>query len=510
VAVIVEKLRRYAHHLAYLGTALLVGGLGFYFVNRFWDLKAEIAVGLGVILWACFVLLRPEQVRAALTGRTARYGSNALVMSLALLGILILVNFLAMRHHRRWDVTAGSQYSLSSQTKQILAGLVEQVKITSFFRQGEPPLEEVRELLQEYTYVSDRVYYENVDPDLNPSIARQYEIRSYGTIVFERGEERHDAFGTQEQDITSGILRVSRDVQKTVYFLTGHRERDIQGFDQAGYGQAKGALEDDGYVVQTLNLAMTDTVPSEAAAVIIAAPQTPLLTEELEGLRSYFAEGGKALILRDPQRDAGLNELLADWQVAFGEGVILDPTNSLLSDAAVPLVVRYRFSQITKDLPMTFFPLACSVDDLADQDNPPSGRSFTPLLESGPRSWGETDVENPQARYDEGVDQAGPLVMGAILEQEVKGKEKTRLILFGDSDFASNGAITSVGNADLFLNSVNWLAEEEELIAIRPRPPEMRQLLLSYAQSRLVGYVSWILLPAVVLAAGAYVWWQRR
>jgi len=507
---IVEKLKLYAHYLAYLGTILLLGGLGSYFINRFWDLKAELALGLGVLLWVSFVLLRPEQVRAALTGRTARYGSNALVMSLAFLGILILVNFLAMRHHQRWDLTAGSQYSLSSQTRQVLAGLKEPVKILGFFAGDDPQAGDAEDLLQEYTYASDKISYEIIDPDLKPSIAREYEIRSYGTLVFERGEKRYDTFGTQEQDITSGILRVSRDVQKTVYFLTGHRERDIEGFDQAGYGQAKGALEADGYIVQAFNLAVTDTVPSEAAAVIIAAPQTPLLPAELEALRSYLSAGGRVLILQDPQRDAGLNELLANWQVAFGKGIILDPTNSLLGDPAVPLAVRYPFSQITKDLPMAFFPLARSVDDLADRENPPSGRTFTPLLESGPRSWGETDVENPQARYDEGEDQAGPLVMGAIVEQEVEGKGKARLILFGDSDFVSNGAIASLGNADLFLNSVNWLAEEEELIAIRPKPPQMRELFLTYAQSRLVGYVSWILLPVVVLAVGATVWWQRR
>jgi ABC-type uncharacterized transport system involved in gliding motility auxiliary subunit len=510
VEVMVEKLRRHAHYLTYLGTALLIGGLGLYFVNRFWDLKAEAAVGLGVILWTCFVLLRPEQVRLALTGRTARYGSNALVMSLALLGILVLVNFLAVRHHWRWDVTAGSQHSLSSQTKQILAGLDEQVRITSFLTQGDPQLEQLGELLQEYTYLSDKVVYENVDPDLNPSIAREYGIRSYGAIVFEQGKSRHDGFGVQEQEITSGILRVSRDVQKTVYFLTGHRERDIMDVEKAGYAQARQALEDDGYVVRALNLAVTDTVPSSAAVVIIAAPQTPLLAEELEGLRGYLSEGGKALILQDPQHDVGLNELTAGWQVGFGQGVILDPTNSLLGDAAVPLAVRYPFSQITKDLPMTFFPLACSVDDLAQEDDPPPGRTFTPLLESGPRSWGETDVESSQAKYDEGEDQAGPLVMGAIVEQKVRGRNSTRLILLGDSDFASNTAIASVGNGDLFLNSVNWLAEEEELIAIRPKPPQTRQLFLTYAQSRLVGYVSWILLPVAVLTVGVYVWWQRR
>ena len=149
---IVEKLKEYAHYLAYLGTLLLVGALGSFFVSRFWDLKAEIALGLGMLLWTCFIFLRPEQVRAALTGRRARYGSNALVMSLAFLGILILVNFLAMRHHLRWDVTAERQYSLSPQTRKVLAGLTEEVKIISFFASGDPRGEDLRELLQEYSY----------------------------------------------------------------------------------------------------------------------------------------------------------------------------------------------------------------------------------------------------------------------------------------------------------------------------------------------------------------------
>ena len=505
-----DKLKRHAHYLAYLGTALLIVGLGFYFVNRFWDLKAESTLGLGVLLWAGFILLRPAQVRRALTGRTALYGSNALVMSLAFIGILILVDFLAIRHHWRWDLTAGNRYSLSPQTRKVLAELKEPVKIIGFFASGDPQARDAEDLLQEYTYLSNKISYEIVDPDLKPSIARKYDVHSYGTIVFERGEKRYNSFGVQEQDITSGILHVSRNVQKVIYFLTGHRERDIQNFNQTGYSLAKRALENDDYIVQTLNLAVTNTVPSDAAVVVIAAPQTPLLPEELKALRSYLSAGGKALILQDPQRDAGLNDLLADWQVAFGKGIIIDPTSSLLGDPAVPLVVRYRFSQVTKDLPMTFFPLARSVDDLADEKNPPSDRTFTPLFESGPRSWEETNVKDRQVKYDEGEDRKGPLVMGAIVEQKVEGGGNTRLILIGDSDFASNGSIRSVGNADLFLNSVNWLAEEEALVAIHPKPPQRRQLFLTVAQSRLVGYVSWLLLPVSVLTVGAFVWWQRR
>jgi len=511
-----ERLDRWAPGLATAGLVALLGALAARALGSEPAWLPEALLGLGGILIVSFILLRPAQVRTWLTGRQVRYGSNALLMSLAFLGILFFVNFLSNRHHQRFDLTAAKRYSLSPQTLQILRELKEPVKILGFFTPGDPRQEELKDLLEEYIYHSDKLSYEIVDPDLKPGLARQYGISSYGVLVFERGDKRQETYALDEQDITSAILKVSREEEKVVYFTTGHRERDPNGYDQRGYAQAKQWLERDNYRVETLNLAaITETLPSDAAVIVVAGPQVPFAPEEAERLRQYLDDGGKLFVLADPEFDTGLDDLLEAWGVRLRNDVVVDPGSSFFGDVLSPMVSRYRFSTITKDLGglTSFFPGARSVEKITPS---PEGRSVFVLLETTRASWGETDIEalrQRRARFDEGVDTRGPLAL-AVSVQASKGEEKGRLVVFGDADFASNSVLSvrgNVGNADLFRNSVNWLAEEEELIAIGPKPPDIRQIQpLTPAQLRTVFSLVVIVMPLAVLVAGGLVWWSRR
>jgi hypothetical protein len=197
----------------------------------------------------------------------------------------------------------------------------------------------------------------------------------------------------------------------------------------------------------------------------------------------------------------------------YGDDVIIDPDQGLFGlDPLSPVVDRFTFHEITKDLPGVVLSTARSVSRTVQQ---PENLSILSLVESSAGSWGETDFEalgNQIAEYNEGEDLPGPLAMATSVEtQETEeGAPSTRLVVFADSDFAANSSLMLGGNADLFLNSVNWLAEEEELISIRPTPPVMRTLVLSPGQARFIQYSSVIVLPAVVLVIGAVVWWTRR
>jgi len=234
----------------------------------------------------------------------------------------------------------------------------------------------------------------------------------------------------------------------------------------------------------------------------------------LTRLQSYLVTGGKALIMLDPFSDADLNDVLSNWQARFGEGVAIDPASALLTGAAAPVIDRYSFSQITKDMNglMTFFPLARPVEQMA-QD--PTGMIiFSPLAETSFDSWAEQDTETPDVQFDEGADAPGPLALAVSIEAPVIVSSdpnlKTRLVLIGDSDFATNEMIENVGNGVLFLNSVNWLAEEESMIAIGPKGTQPRQVFLSGVQASGIFFISVILVPFALLAAGVVVWWQRR
>ncbi|MFB0535159.1 MAG: GldG family protein [Anaerolineae bacterium] len=509
------QLRKFSNYIILAGILSLLAGVTLYAISRQFDTNVEALLAMGLALVGLFILAKPEEIKRAIIGRTVRYGSNAGLMIVTFLGIIILVNFMADRHHQRLDWTEAKEYSLSPQTLNVLEGLEEPVKIIGFFDPNNPYQQQSRQvledLLKEYAYHSDKVSYEFVDPDAQPLLARQYEVTSYGSLVFIQGDKYQNQFATDEQDITSGILKVSQDEVKAIYFTTGHKEHDPDGFDEAGYSQLKDVLEDQNYKVETLSLAtITDTLPTDTAVVVIAGPQVPFEDRELETLKAYLSLGGKALILGDPNETDPLGDLLTQWGIRLRNDLVIDPIYAFFGDVASPLVTEYRFSQITKDLGglMTYFRLVCSVEQLEDK---PENVTITPLIETSDASWGEMDLKNAQrVRYDEGTDVKGPLTIAATVEENLT---ETRLVILGDSDLVSNSILTSIrgtGNIDFVLNAVNWLAEEEELIAIGPKTPQQRPILLTPPQSRFIAISSIIFLPLIVVVAGVSVWWNRR
>lgn len=451
-------------------------------------------------------------------GRVVRYGSNTLIMSLTFIGILVLLNVVAARVPKRWDLTAEGQFSLSPQTKQILAGLSAPVTVTGFFAPGDPGQGRAEDLLKEYALASrGKLSYEFVDPEQQPALARQLGITSYGSLVFQQGDRQQIVFAPDEQGLTSALLKVTSDTQKTIYFLTGHGEAGPEDFSGRGLSTWRDALARDNYNVASLNLAVTDTVPSDAAVVVVAAPQKPLSGDELTRLQGWLEGGGSALVLAGPQTDPSVESLLGLWQVRLGAGVVVDPGASLLGDVATPVVTRYPFHEITRDLGglTSFFPFARPIVS----DNP----GAQALISTSPQSWAETDLQSRQVQFNEGQDTRGPLNL-AIAAERTPGRpdaaessapqKNSRLVVFGNSDFISNQVLgtvgTAFGNLDLAVNAVNWLAADEALIAIRTAPDTPRQVVLTGPQSSTIFYGTTIALPLLVLLAGGWVWWRRR
>ena len=505
-----------------LGLVMLAVALGIWLILGRLNTLAEGLLAAGLLLIGLFILARPAQVQAALTGRSARYSSNTAVMILAFLGILALVNFIANRHPQRVDLTELKQYTLSPATRQVLAELQEPVEITAFFSQRDRRWGDLEDLMREYQFYSDKIKFQLIDPDEKPALARQYNVTSYGVLIFRRGDKEQRIYSVSEQDITSAILKVSRERPKVIYFLTGHGERDIESFGEDGYSQIKRALEMNNYAVRSLNLTISRTVPADAAVLVIAAPKKPLLEEEQKAIRSYLLKAGKALVLQDPGNEAGLNDVLSPWFVRFGEGLVIDVSNSLLNDVASPVAARYPYSQITKDLPMTFLPHARPVErEEMEQvlEQVPGTPQYQSLIHTSNESWVEMNMADRQVVFNPGEDKRGPVDLAATVEadaalgseeQEKATSRKTRLVVIGDSDFASNAFVGSLGNGLLFLNAINWLAEEEAIISIPPKQFGPRSVVMTGPQMRFVFYSSILFLPLLVALIGLIVWWQRR
>ena len=524
--------------LGWVGIALVTGALVVRFTmpaqQEVWWWSAV----AGIVVIGLYGLTQWRDVVGSFGRRQTRYGALATSSVILALGILVAINFVLLRQNRRWDLTAGGQYSLSDQTVQILESLEAPIRIIVFGRDVEFPA--YRDRLAEYEYRSSQVSLEFVDIDKEPLQARQYDVQSYGTVVFEYEGRVERIVSDEEQELTNGLIKVIEGEEQRVYFIQGHGERLPEGTDRDGYGGLGEALQRDNLLVDTVVLAQTGEVPSEASVVVAAGPTTDYLPGEVTALREYLENGGKALFLLDPADDpettpqTNLISFIAEWGIELGNDVVVDVSGVgqlLGTDVTVPVAATYPSHPITEDFALlTAFPLARSV-------NPGSGgktgRVAQVFVETSARSWAETDMTELAAgevQMDDG-DIPGPISIGAAVAVEVESSNPTsqdsastdlegdeddppppesRVVVLGDSDFAANGSLGIQGNLDLALNTINWLAQQENLISIRPRQPEDRRITLTADQQLRITWLSLLMIPAAVIGAGLFTWWRRR
>ena len=504
---------------------LLAGGLIYIILSTFSTLVTIFLI-VGGILLLVYVVGNLGKIQAYFSKRSTKYSTNAVVTSIIVLAILMLVDFVAFRHTYRIDTTANHQYSLSEQTRKVLKNLKKDVHVIGFFKSEEN--QRAKDLFEEYSHLSPKFSYELVDPDKRPAIARKYGRISYGTIIVEGPEKTERIQKTTEEELTNAIIKVTREGKKWIYFLEGHGEHDIdqemagnKGGD--GMAVAKKALENQYYGVKKLMLVTKKNIPADCNVLVIAGPQTDLLQPEIDAIQKFLVKGGKVLALIDPPPSASLRSFLAKWGVIPDNDVVLDfsGVGQLFgAGPAIPVASRYGNNPIVKDLRrmITAFPLARS---LSKEKNADSKLHIENLVMTGANSWGETNLKlfenQKKAGFDKGQDKKGPLTLGMVVTKDVtdstgvaNSKKKSRLVVFGDSDFATNAWFHFQKNGDLFLNSVNWLAEEEDLVAIRPRSPEDRRVNLTKAQSKMLFWIGVVLFPLAIVLVGIGVYAKRR
>jgi len=461
-------------------------------------------------------------MKALWSKRSLKYGSNTFLLIVIVLAVVAMVNFLSAKHHQRFDVTEGKLYSLADQTISVLKGLKKEVKVLAFYREGTG--QELRDRLREYDYRSDKFLFEFVDPDKNPEKAKMYDIRSYRTIVVQSGTKEEKIHEDTEKELTNAILKVTREGNKVIYFVEGHGENRTDDSGKEGYSYVKQGLEEANYDVKTVLLAQEGKVPEDCAILVVAGAQRAFLSNEIELIRTYIEQGGDAFFLFDPEVDTGLEELLKVWGIEVGRDVVVDVSGIGrlfgIGGVGVPIAGEYGAHPITEKHKgiMTFYPLARSVSFEQGGREDVTG---TELAKTSSSSWAESDLnvlKGAEARRDPG-EKRGPISLSVAVTVEVKKegaseeaseKQQARLVVFGDSDFAKNRFFPQQGNGDLFLNSISWLAEEEELISIRPKTPGFNPITLTKAQGRNLFWLSVVLLPLAVLVAGTVVYVRRR
>lgn len=514
--------------LGWVGTALVFGAVAIRFTRPEWDQYATWVAWAGLALVVLYTLGQWREIVAYFRRRNARYGAVATTGVLVALAIVVAANYLSARQNKRWDLTANQQNSLSEQTVQVLEGLTAPVKFTVFDRQTE--FDRFRTRLDEYAYHSDQVSVEYIDPDTRPVVAREYDIQTYGTVIVEYMGRRERVTSDTEQDLTNALIKALSDRERKVYFVQGHGEKEPNRTERDGYSALSGMLRRDNYMVERLVLAQQKEVPADATVVVIAGPTSDLLPAELEALRQYLGRAGKLMVLADPPVGGegaqlpNLEALLNEWGVALGDNVVVDVSGAT-NEPSIAVAATYPMHAITERFAtLTIYPLARTIEPIAGGTN---GRVPQPIVETSGGSWAESNLASltTGVQMEEGSgDKPGPLSLGVAVSAASESapadaaasagaeapKPETRLVVFGDSDFATNAYAGVPGNPNFFANAVNWLAQQENLIAIRPKEADDRRVTMTPRQQTFAFLTSVLILPGLVFAAGVYTWWRRR
>jgi ABC-type uncharacterized transport system involved in gliding motility auxiliary subunit len=448
------------------------------------------------------------------SGQQMLTGANFALYSVIVIALIVLVNWFVNNHDHRWDMTPNKRYSLSDQSRKILRELNRDVTIYAFDR--ERSFGEKRDVLGMYASASNRLKVQYVDPDRQPALARQFGVRTYGTVVVSAGDRHMEAQGDTEEGITNALVRVLKG-QRLACFITTHGERSLDSTERDGYDHFKTQLTDENYQTQALPFLQKMEIPKDCTMVVIAGPQNDYLPPETSVIEKWVQAGGRLLAMLDAGVDLpNLTKMLADLGVTARNDLVIDenPVAQIFgTEPYMPLIVKYGTNAIVQPLSgrATLFPLSRSFEVGKDSK---SGISADALCDTSGDSYDVKDwtPKIKQIKFEAGKDLKGPFtvaVAGTISGSGEKQNEG-RFVGLGTSLIAANTFLNFQSNRDFIMNSINWLSADEDLISIRATPPESQHLNMNAEQMRRVLVMGVFGIPILIVLAGVLVWWQRR
>jgi ABC-type uncharacterized transport system involved in gliding motility auxiliary subunit len=453
-----------------------------------------------------------------LKARQTKYAAYAGTYIAVVLAILATANVLANRYDKSFDATSNKRYSLSDQTAKIVKGLKQDATITYF--DGPRGFAPAKDQLDLYSNLSPKVHVKYVDPDKDPMAARAAGFKNNGTAIVQVGLNKNEAKSVTEEEITGALIRDLKNTTRTVCFVTGSGEHQIDDSGRNGYSRFKDLLGKDNYVAKSIDLLQKAEVPGECTVLVVAGPRGDYQQPAVAAIKKFVEDGGRALFLLDPPLKMGRSEIadndalagvLQDWGVTTDKDLILDlnPIGQLFGlGPQVALVSSYDAHPIVSEMKgiTTGFPLSRSIDVKSG-----SKTTVQKLFSSSDSSLATDKLNSPSIDPRDPKNKKGPMTVAAAGTYNT-GKENSqgRFVVIGSSDWAANGFINFNGNRDLALNAMNWLSSDEDLISIRPKEPEDRRITMTNAQFRWVLISSQFILPLIVIFAGVSVWWRRR
>lgn len=463
--------------------------------------------------------------------RQTKYAAYAGTYIVVILAVLAAVNFLGNRYDKSYDSTSNKQFSLSDQSIKLIKGLKGDVRITYF--DEESRFASAHNLLDRYSNLSPKVHVEYIDPVKKPQQARAAGFSRDTTILVDSGVRKESAKSLTEEDVTGALIRSLKSGDRNACFITGSGEHSLDDTTSGdGYGAVKSALESNNYKTRTISLlgagaagaagkaaaaapAGKPEVPKDCTVLIVGGPRFAYVQPEVDAIKTYVENGGHALFMLDPalklgkddtQENTPLDALLQSWGVTPDKDLALDTSGIgrvFGLGPEVALVASYESHQIVNPMKeiATAFPLARTLD-VKNTDK----TSVDKLFSTSENSYATTNLSSGRITIDPQRDKKGPLLLAAAGTYNKTG----RFVVVGSSTWVGNSLIRFNGNRDLFLNMMNWLSADEDLISIRPKQPNNQPLNVTSQRASMMFWLSVVFFPLAVVGMGLGTWWKRR
>lgn len=497
-----------------LALSLCVAGIVAGSITASWLPIPLTLLGMGIALIIIYLAILSKKQKRFWDRRATQEGANALITTTAILVIIGLINFLAIRHGERWDLTENQLFTLSPQSQAIAQNLEQPLTVWIFDRNINY---EIETLLKNYARYGKNFQFNFIDPEIEVALAQQFRVQALGEIYLQYGDKKQrlelpnniPGETISEPQLTNAILKIQRDRSDTIYFLQGHGEPDLTEVERGIY-QAVKNLEDRGYIVKSLNLASRDKIPENAKIIAIVGAVRKLFPAEVKSLQQYLNNGGNILLMLPPQSEIGINSLLQDWGIELDNRLILDGSGaaSIIGLGPAALIIdSYGEHPITKSFRngISIFPESRHLKITTKE-----GINSVPLVITNEETWAESNLTNEEIAFDPQEDIPGPLNIAIALERNQE-KTESRLIIFGSYTFITNGWFEEQLNGDIFLNSISWLARENaETLSIRPKEQTNRRINLSPLQAGIINWMAIVIMPLLSLITAGILWWRRR
>ena len=510
------KLSHWGRVMGPVGLVLLLASvLTIFGAGDTWLGAINIILGAGCVTF--YLVTNLGQLTSQIASRGTFYILTSALSTVLLLGAIVAANYLAITKPKSWDITQNKIHTLSDDTLKTVQGLKEPVEVLAFFRAGDPQVDLWDQLFSRYKVLGDKLTFRTVDPEKEPGLVKEAGLtRSGPRVVVRQCHSDAKVASPTEEDLTNALVKVTHQTQRKIYFLDGHGEADLDDKGPGGFSSLVERMANEGLKAQKLPFGNGE-IPTDAAAVVIAGAEKPLLPAEVAILRKYLEEGGHVIAMVEPFTPTGLEPLLKDWGVTVDNGVIIDQAGrGKFDDAFAAIGMASGDHAVVKGFNlMTVYPQAASLSLV-----PATGVSATPVMYTLPAmggsavNWLESDATAKTSSPD-GKAKVGPMNLAiaaskpAKANQGAKRSDESRLIVIGDHDFATNGYATVLGDGDFALNCLNYMADQNERISIRPRTREASRLFLTSAQMGGIRFFA-TELPIGLLAFGLAIFFNRR